>query len=110
MFNVEFQSQISTVGIYVLLNLIIMTVTYVIPDSIREFIRKKQVNKVNPGDYVLTKSGFYGIAEEVMGDAVVVEFGKDKHCRIPVAKSEIKRVSPPAEDTSVEMTGENPNI
>ena len=49
------------------------------------------------GDSVLTTSGFYGrvidINEEQ--DTVIVEFGSDKHCRIPMSKSAIAQVEKP---------------
>ena len=94
---------------FVLLNLIFIFVAYMIPEFIREKIRKYQILKVNPGDYVLTRSGLYGIAREIMGDAVIVEFGKDEHCRIPIAKSEIQRIIPHVKTVDIEKTKEMDN-
>lgn len=50
------------------------------------------------GDCVLTTSGFYGIVIDISDDTVIVEFGNNKNCRIPMEKSAIK---------SVEKAGEN---
>ena len=36
------------------------------------------------GDSVLTSSGFYGVIIDVMDDIVIVEFGNNKNCRIPM--------------------------
>ena len=44
------------------------------------------------GDTVLTTSGFYGIAIDITEDAVIVEFGNNKNCRIPMQKSAIAEV------------------
>lgn len=50
------------------------------------------------GDCVLTTSGFYGIVIDIADDTVIVEFGNNKNCRIPMEKSAIKKV---------EKSGEN---
>ncbi|MDR2043606.1 MAG: preprotein translocase subunit YajC [Clostridium sp.] len=44
------------------------------------------------GDYVLTSSGFYGSVIDITDDTVIVEFGNNKNCRIPMQKSAISRV------------------
>lgn len=47
------------------------------------------------GDCVLTTSGFYGIVIDISDDTVIVEFGNNKNCRIPMDKSAISRVEKP---------------
>ncbi len=51
------------------------------------------------GDIVMTTSGFYGtvIAIDENENTVVVEFGNNKNCRIPMDKSAISRVEKPEE-------------
>ena len=49
-------------------------------------------NAMEPGDSVLTTSGFYGTIVSVNGDTVIVEFGNNKNCRIPMAKQAISQV------------------
>lgn len=49
------------------------------------------------GDCVLTTSGFYGIVIDITDDTVIVEFGNNKNCRIPMDKSAISRVEKPGE-------------
>ena len=45
------------------------------------------------GDSVLTTSGFYGvIIDEVDENVVIVEFGNNKNCRIPMKKTAIVEV------------------
>ncbi len=44
------------------------------------------------GDSILTTSGFYGMIIDVDEDTVIVEFGNNKNCRIPMNKSAIAQV------------------
>lgn len=44
------------------------------------------------GDCVLTSSGMYGIVIDITDDTVIVEFGNNKNCRIPMQKSAIVQV------------------
>lgn len=44
------------------------------------------------GDCVLTTGGFIGIVIDINDDTVIVEFGNNKNCRIPMEKSAISRV------------------
>lgn len=47
------------------------------------------------GDCVLTSSGFYGVVIDINDDTVIVEFGNNKNCRIPMEKAAIARVEKP---------------
>lgn len=47
------------------------------------------------GDSVLTSSGFYGTIIDVTDDTVIVEFGNNKNCRIPMQKSAIIQIEKP---------------
>ncbi|MDE7266015.1 MAG: preprotein translocase subunit YajC [Lachnospiraceae bacterium] len=53
------------------------------------------VNAVAVGDSILTTSGFYGIVIDVTDDDVIVEFGNNKNCRIPMKKAAIEQVEKP---------------
>lgn len=44
------------------------------------------------GDTVLTTSGFYGVIIDITDEDVIVEFGNNKNCRIPMQKSAITQV------------------
>ena len=44
------------------------------------------------GDCVLTTSGFYGIVIDINDDMVIVEFGSNKNCRIPMQKSAVAQI------------------
>lgn len=49
------------------------------------------------GDSVLTTSGFYGMVIDINEEmeTVIVEFGNNKNCRIPMNKSAIAQVEKP---------------
>lgn len=47
------------------------------------------------GDTVLTTSGFYGVIIDITEDDVIVEFGNNKNCRIPMQKAAIIQVEKP---------------
>ncbi|MBQ9142436.1 MAG: preprotein translocase subunit YajC [Lachnospiraceae bacterium] len=47
------------------------------------------------GDCVLTTSGFYGVVIDISDDTVIVEFGNNKNCRIPMQRGAITNVEKP---------------
>lgn len=48
--------------------------------------------EMSVGDCVLTTSGFYGIVIDITDDTIIVEFGSNKNCRIPMQKSAIAQI------------------
>ena len=61
--------------------------------------QKKEQKRVNAmlatmevGDVVVTKSGFYGVLIDITEDDVIVEFGSNRNCRIPMKKAAIAEV------------------
>ena len=56
------------------------------------------ISALEIGDCVLTTSGFYGIVIDISDDTVIVEFGNNKNCRIPMDKSAISRVEKASEN------------
>ena len=44
------------------------------------------------GDAVVTTSGFYGVVIDITEDDVIVEFGGNRNCRIPMRKEAIAEV------------------
>jgi len=53
------------------------------------------LSNLENGDSVLTSSGFYGVVIDISDDTVIVEFGNNKNCRIPMQKSAITQVEKP---------------
>ncbi len=50
---------------------------------------KAMLDTLEVGDSVLTSSGFYGVVIDITDDTVIVEFGNNKNCRIPMQKAAI---------------------
>lgn len=44
------------------------------------------------GDCVMTTAGFFGVIIDITEDTVIVEFGNNKNCRIPMQKTAISQV------------------
>lgn len=55
------------------------------------------------GDSVLTSSGFYGVIIDMTDDTVIVEFGNNKNCRIPMQKAAIQEVEKPESAVAVDL-------
>ena len=56
---------------------------------------KSMISTMEVGDSVLTTSGFYGIVIDITDDTVIIEFGNNKNCRIPMQKSAIAQIEKP---------------
>ena len=50
------------------------------------------LSELEVGDTVLTTSGFYGVIIDITDDDVIVEFGNNKNCRIPMQKAAIAQL------------------
>ena len=61
-----------------------------------------EVNLREQGDSIITTSGFYGVVIDIQDDVVVVEFGSNKNCRIPMRKTAIQTVEKP-DGTTISM-------
>ena len=62
--------------------------------------RKKldaMISALTVGDTVLTTSGFYGTVIDITEDTVIVEFGNNKNCRIPMQKTAIAQCEHPGD-------------
>lgn len=50
------------------------------------------ISEMEVGDTVLTSCGFYGVVIDITDEDVIVEFGSNKNCRIPMQKQAIVQV------------------
>ena len=50
------------------------------------------LNDMEVGDSIVTTGGFYGVVIDMTDDDVIVEFGNNKNCRIPMRKQAIAEV------------------
>ena len=62
------------------------------PQSKERKRMQMMISEVEVGDTVLTSSGFYGVIIDITEEDVIVEFGSNKNCRIPMQKAAIARV------------------
>ena len=53
------------------------------------------LNDMEVGDSIVTTSGFYGVIIDMTEEDVIVEFGNNKNCRIPMQKAAIVQVEKP---------------
>ena len=59
------------------------------------------------GDTVLTTSGFYGTLIDISDDTVIIEFGNNKNCRIPMQRAAISVVEKPEDAQKAPETKDN---
>jgi len=83
---------------------LLVTVAYVVIIGVFFYFflfrpQKKEKNKMKAllssmeiGDSVLTTSGFYGVIIDITDTDVIVEFGSNKNCRIPMQKTAIAQI------------------
>lgn len=85
---------VSTVLPMVLL-FVIMYFLMIRPQQKEQKRKDQMLNELEVGDTVLTTSGFYGTIIDIADDTVIVEFGNNRNCRIPMQKSAVAMVEKP---------------
>jgi len=88
-------SLISLVAVYGVL-MLALWFFFMRPQSKERKKTQEMLSTLEVGDVVVTTSGFYGIVIDITGDDVIVEFGNNKNCRIPMKKSAISEVEKPS--------------
>lgn len=71
------------VGIYFLM---------VRPQKKQEAKQNALLSSMEIGDSVLTTAGFYGVVIDINDDTIIVEFGNNKNCRIPMQKRAVVEI------------------
>ena len=75
--------------VYILIFVAIIYFMMIRPQKKEQKKKELMLNEVATGDTVLTTSGFYGTVIDIEDDTVIVEFGNNKNCRIPMQKAAI---------------------
>ena len=75
--------------VYILIFAAIIYFIMIRPQKKEQKKKELMLNEVATGDTVLTTSGFYGTVIDIEDDTVIVEFGNNKNCRIPMQKAAI---------------------
>ena len=68
------------------------------PQNKQKKQQQELMNSIAVGDTCLTSSGFYGTIIDITDDVVIVEFGSNKNCRIPMQKTAIVQVEKPGQE------------
>lgn len=83
---------IMTIIIYVVFIGAMMYFLAIRPQKKQQKKHDELMSALENGDYVLTSSGFYGTVIDITDDTVIVEFGNNKNCRIPMKKEAVVEV------------------
>ena len=81
--------QIGIIIVYVIALGALMYFFAIKPQKKQQKEQQQLMDSIAIGDYVLTTSGFYGVILDITEDDVIVEFGNNKNCRIPMQKAAI---------------------
>lgn len=82
---------IFTVG-YIVVICVIMWFLLIRPQKKEQKRIDAMLAEVAVGDSIVTTSGFYGVVIDLTDEDVIVEFGSNKNCRIPMKKTAIAEV------------------
>ena len=85
----------ASMGMMIIWMVIIFGIMYFLMIRPRKKEQKRlqaMLNSMEVGDSVVTTSGFYGVVIDMTEEDVIVEFGNNKNCRIPMRKQAIAEV------------------
>ena len=68
------------------------------PQSKQKKEHENLLSTLEVGDSILTTSGFFGVVIDIKDEIVIVEFGSNKNCRIPMKKDNIVEIDKQTED------------
>ncbi len=80
---------------YIVFLVLIVYFLFIRPSKKQRAQQEELMNSIKPGDTIMTTSGFYGTVIGIDDDTVIVEFGNNKNCRIPMHKKAIAEVESP---------------
>ena len=85
-------SSTASMGMMILWMVVIFGVMYFLmirPQKKEQKRLQAMLNSMEVGDSIVTTSGFYGVIIDMTEEDVIVEFGNNKNCRIPMRKQAI---------------------
>ena len=88
--------QLGIIVVYVVALGALMYFFAIKPQKKQQKEQQQLMDSMEIGDYVLTTSGFYGVILDITEDDVIVEFGNNKNCRIPMQKAAIAQLEKPS--------------
>ena len=93
----------ASMGMMIIWMVIIFGIMYFLmirPQKKEQKRLQAMLNSMEVGDSVVTTSGFYGVVIDMTEEDVIVEFGNNKNCRIPMRKQAIAEVEKAAQATA----------
>lgn len=81
--------------IWIVIMLVVLYFMMIRPQQKETKRKNAMMSELAVGDTVLTTSGFYGMVIDITDDTVIMEFGNNKNCRIPMQKAAIAAVEKP---------------
>ena len=78
--------------IWIVIMLVVLYFMMIRPQQKETKRKNAMLSELAVGDTVLTTSGFYGMVIDITEDTVIMEFGNNKNCRIPMKKEAIADV------------------
>ena len=87
----------STMLIMIVAMIAVMYAFMIRPQRKEQQKMQEMLGAMEVGDAIMTTGGFYGILIDIGEEDVIVEFGNNKNCRIPMKKEAIARVEKPGE-------------
>ncbi len=78
--------------IWVVVLVAFMIIFMVFPQRRERRKKEDMMSTMAVGDTVCTTSGFYGTLIDVDEEVVIVEFGNNRNCRIPMQRSAIAQI------------------
>ena len=82
---------------WLILIFVLMYFMMIRPQKKEQQRKDAMLSELAVGDTVLTTSGFYGVVIDISDDTVIIEFGNNKNCRIPMQRAAIAAVEKPEE-------------
>lgn len=82
---------------WLILIFVLMYFMMIRPQKKEQQHKDAMLSELAVGDTVLTTSGFYGVVIDISDDTVIIEFGNNKNCRIPMQRAAIAAVEKPEE-------------
>lgn len=81
--------------VYIVVIVVFMYFIMIRPQKKEQKRMAAMLAELEVGDSVLTNSGFYGTIIDITDDTVIIEFGNNKNCRIPMQKAAIAQIEKP---------------
>ena len=83
-------SSVMFIVVYIAIFAAIIYFMMIRPQKKQKAKTDQMLSQMEPGDNIMTTSGFYGTILDVVDDStIIVEFGNNKNCRIPMHKSTV---------------------